>query len=369
MNIRTLVQKPALVRARRACGAAFQSWPRWIDCHISTTVPRARRRPHALLITSFLLPCAAWAMPAFGQATAQPYPTQPIRMIVAYPPGGGADALIRTLSPKLSEQLGQHVVVDNRPGGNTTIGTQIAAGSKPDGYTFLVSDPAYFITPFLMQKLPYDILRDFAPVVLLTSSHTVLVVHPSVPVKTVNDLVALARSRPGQLNYASGGNGNTTHLLGELLNSVARIKIVHVPYKGSAPAISDLIAGHVTIAFNGIFAVKGLVEAGRLRAIAIAGPERKPAMPQVPTFAESGWPMISAPAYRGLVVPTGTPRDIIMRINAEAIKCMHIPEVRKHLVDLGYDPIGSSPEEYDRVIRSEMEKWGKLIRETGIKAG
>jgi len=325
--------------------------------------------PRPLLIASFLLPCAAWLMPAFGQPTAQPYPTQPIRMIVAYPAGGGADALIRVLSPKLSEQLGQLVVVDNRPGGNTAIGTHLAATSKPDGYTFLVADTAFIINPFLMPKLPYDNLRDFTPVALLTASHTVLVVHPTVPVKTVNELVALARSRPGQLNYASGGNGNTTHLLGELLNSVAKIRIVHIPYKGSGPAISDLIAGHVTIAFNGIFAVKGLVESGRLRAIAIAGPTRKPAMPQVPTFVEAGWPMINAPAYRGIVAPTGTPRDIIMRINAESIKCMQIPEVRKRLIDLGYDPIGDSPEEYDRVIRFEMEKWGKLIRETGIKLG
>ena len=304
-----------------------------------------------------------------GGAWAQPYPTQPIRIVVAYPAGGGADSLTRAMAPRLGELLGQQIVVDNRPGGNTVIGTQLAAISKPDGYTLLAADSAYMTNPFLLDKLPYDTLRDFAPVVLLTASHTILVVHPSLPVKTVNELVALARSRPGQLNYASGGNGNTTHLIGELLNSVAKIKIVHIPYKGSAPAITDIVAGQVTIAFNGIFAVKSLVDSGRLRAIAIASPGRKPAMPQVPTFAQSGWPAIDATAYRGLVAPAGTPRDIVMRINAESIKCMQVPELRRRLIDLGYDPVGGSPEDYDRVIRTEMEKWGKLIREVGIKVG
>lgn len=319
--------------------------------------------------TDLYLLCALWHALSYGQPGPQPYPTQTIRMVVAYPPGGGADALIRTLAPKLGEQLGQPIVVDNRPGGNTVIGTQIAATSKPDGHTFLVADSAYMTNPFLLPKLPYDTLRDFAPVVTLTASHTMLVVHPSLPVKTVNELVTLARSRPGQLNYASGGNGNTTHLIGELLNTVAKIRIVHIPYKGSAPAITDIVAGQVTIAFNGIFAVKSLVNAGRLRAIAVASPTRKPAMPQVPTFSESGWPTIDATAYRGLVAPTGTPRDIVARINNESIRCMQVPEVRKRLIDLGYDPVGGSPQDYDRVIRTEMEKWGKLIREAGIKVG
>ncbi len=326
-------------------------------------------RAPRFLIAWLVLPWAGYFAAAYAQSSAQPYPAQSIRMVVAYPAGGGADSLIRIMSPKLSEQLGQQIVVDNRPGGNTAIGTQAVAASKPDGYTFLVADQAFIVNPLLMPKLPYDILRDFTPVALLTASHTVLVVHPSLPVRTVNELVALARAHPGQLNYASGGNGNTTHLIGELLNSVAKIKIVHIPYKGSAPAITDLIAGQVTIAFNGIFAVKGLAESGRLRAIAIAAPTRKPAMPQVPTFAEAGWPMIDATAYRGIVAPAGTPRDIIMRMHAESIKCLQVPEVRKRLIDLGYDPVGGPPEEYERVIRAEMEKWGKLIREAGIKLG
>ena len=171
------------------------------------------------------------------------------------------------------------------------------------------------------------------------------------------------------MSALSGRGGGAPNIHGELLNSVARIKIVHIPYKGSAPAITDIVAGQVTIAFNGIFAVKSLVDSGRLRAIAIASPGRKPAMPQVPTFAQSGWPAIDATAYRGLVAPAGTPREIVMRINAESIKCMQGPELRKRLIDLGYDPVGGSPADYDRVIRAEMEKWGKLIREVGIKVG
>ena len=304
-----------------------------------------------------------------GGAWAQPYPTQPIRIVVAYPAGGGADSLTRAMAPRLGELLGQQIVVDNRPGGNTVIGTQLAAISKPDGYTLLAADSAYMTNPFLLDKLPYDTLRDFAPVVLLTASHTILVVHPSLPVKTVNELVALARSRPGQLNYASGGNGNTTHLIGELLNSVAKIKIVHIPYKGSAPAITDIVAGQVTIAFNGIFAVKSLVDSGRLRAIAIASPGRKPAMPQVPTFAQFGWPAIDATAYRGLVAPAGTPRDIIGRLNAELNSALSDADWRaKFVTSAGITPSGSTPEWFDQYIARDREGFSALTKSLGVKA-
>jgi tripartite-type tricarboxylate transporter receptor subunit TctC len=289
-------------------------------------------------------------------------------MVVAYGAGGGADTLIRALVPELSELLRQQVVVDNRPGGGTVLGTQIVATSKPDGYTLLVADNAYIVNPYLMSKLPYDSLRDFAPVALLSSSSTTLaVVHPSLPVKTVKELIALARARPGELNYASGGNGTIPHLMGELLKSVAKINLVHIPYKSTALAIYAAASGEVTIAFGGIFAVKGLVESGRLRALAIASAARNPLMPTVPTFAETGWPAVDATGYRGLLAPAGTPREIIARLNADANKAVQLPAVRARLTELGYDVLVGTPEDFGRLIRAEMEKWGKIIRDAGIK--
>ncbi len=289
-------------------------------------------------------------------------------MVVGYGAGGGADTLIRALVPELSELLRQQVVVDNRPGGGTVLGTQIVATSKPDGYTLLVADNAYIVNPFLMSKLPYDSLRDFVPVALLSASSTTLaVVHPSLPVKTVKELIALARARPGELNYASGGNGTIPHLMGELLKSVAKINLVHIPYKSTALAIYAAASGEVTIAFGGIFAVKGLVEAGRLRPLAIASAARNLLMPAVPTFAETGWPAIDATGYRGLLAPAGTPREIIARLNADANKAVQLPAVRARLVELGYDALGGTPEDFGRLIRTEMEKWGKIIRDAGIK--
>lgn len=301
-------------------------------------------------------------------AAAQSYPSQQIRMVVGYGAGGGADSLIRAIAPELSELLGQQVVVDNRPGGGSVIGTQIVAASRPDGYTLLVADNAYIVNPFLMSRLPYDSLRDFVPVALLSSSSTTLaVVHPSLPVKTVKELIALARARPGELNYASGGNGTIPHLMGALLNSVAKINLVHIPYKSTALAIYAAASGEVTIAFGGIFAVKGLVESGRLRALAIASAARNPLMPAVPTFAETGWPAVDATGYRGLLAPAGTPREIVVRLNADANKAVQLPAVRARLTELGYDALGGTPEDYGRVIRAEMDKWGKIIRGAGIK--
>lgn len=303
-----------------------------------------------------------------ASAVAQTYPSQQIRMVVGYAAGGGADALIRAVAPELGELLGQQLVIDNRPGGGTVIGTQIVATSKPDGYTFLVADNAYIVNPFLMAKLPYDSLRDFAPVAVLSSSSTTLaVVHPSLPVKTVKELVALARARPGQLNYASGGNGTLPHILGEMLKSEAKINLVHIPYKSTGLAIYAATSGEVTIAFGGIFAVKGLAESGKLRPLALASAARNPLMPAVPTFAESGWPSIDATGYRGLIAPAGTPREAIMRVNAAANKAMQLPAVRARLSDLGYEVVSGTPEDFSRLIRAEMEKWGKVIRAAGIK--
>ncbi len=303
-----------------------------------------------------------------GAAAAQAYPSQQIRLVVGYGAGGGADSLARAIAPELSELLGQQLIIDNRPGGGTVIATQIVATSRPDGYTLYIADNAYIVNPFLMSKLPYDSLRNFVPVVALSSDSQVLAfVHPSLPVKTIKELIALARARPGQLNYASGGNGTLPHILGEMLKNAVPIKVAHIPYKSTAQAVFAVTSGEVTIGVGGIFAVKGLVDAGRLRVIAIASAVRNPLMPLVPTFAEAGWPAIDGTGYRGLLAPAGTPREIIMRLNADANKTLKIPAVQARLVELALTPLGGTPEDFARIIGAEMEKWGKIIRETGIK--
>ena len=303
-----------------------------------------------------------------GAAAAQAYPSQQIRLVVGYGAGGGADSLARAIAPELSELLGQQLIIDNRPGGGTVIATQIVATSRPDGYTLYIADNAYIVNPFLMSKLPYDSLRNFVPVVALSSDSQVLAfVHPSLPVKTIKELIALARARPGQLNYASGGNGTLPHILGEMLKNAVPIKVAHIPYKSTAQAVLAVTSGEVTIGVGGIFAVKGLVDAGRLRVIAIASAVRNPLMPLVPTFAEAGWPAIDGTGYRGLLAPAGTPREIIMRLNADANKTLKIPAVQARLVELALTPLGGTPEDFARIIGAEMEKWGKIIRETGIK--
>jgi tripartite-type tricarboxylate transporter receptor subunit TctC len=300
-------------------------------------------------------------------AVAQSYPSKPIRMIVGYGPAGGADSFIRTLAPELSELLRQPVVIENRPGAGTIIATQLVAESKPDGYTFYVADFAFLVNPALKSRLPYDSLRDFAPVVLATSGlGSLLVVHPSLPVKSVKELLALARAHPGKINYATGGNGTSPHLIAEQLKFVTKTNLVHIPYKSTAQAILAVTGGEVGVAFGGIFAVKPLADAGRLRALAIASAERTPMMPDVPTFAETGWPNVEATSYRGLLAPAGTPREIIVRVNETANKVLQMPAVRARLVELGFPPLGGSPEDFGRLIRAEIDKWRKVVRDAGI---
>ena len=316
-------------------------------------------RRRALILLLGLLPaCAA----------AQSYPSQQPRMVVGYGPGGGADTLIRALAPELGEFLGQQLVIDNRPGGGTVIATQLVATSKPDGYTFYVADNAYIVNPFLMSKLPYDSLKAFAPVIALSSDSQVLAfVHPSLPVNSLKELIALAKARPGELNYASGGNGTLPHIMGELLKHEARIKLAHIPYKSTAQAIFAVTSGEVTIGFGGIFAVKGLAESGKLRVLAIASGVRNPLMPQVPTFVEAGGPPLDGTGYRGLLAPAGTPREIVLRMNAEANKALKMPAVRARFAELALTRLGGTPEDFARIIAAEMDKWGRIIRDTGIK--
>ena len=314
--------------------------------------------------------CALWiAALATTGAAAQNYPNQPVRMVVGYAAGGGADGIIRAIAPELSETLGQQIVVDNRPGGGTVIGTQIVAAAKPDGYTMYVMDHAFIVNPVLVGKLPYDSVRDFVPVAGISSSSTTLaVVHPSLPVKTVKELVALARSNPGQLNFASGGTGTVPHVMGELFNVVAKIRITHIPYKSTGLAIYAVTAGETMVGWGGIFAAKGLVDTRKLRALAIAAAVRSDVMPQVPTFAESGWPQIDATSHRGIIAPAGTPREVIARMNSAINQVLKLPQVRARMTDVGYVVTGGTPEDFGRVVRTEMEKWAKILREANIKA-
>ena len=302
-----------------------------------------------------------------GSAAAQNYPSRAIRVVIPYPPGGGSDMLMRPIAARVSETIGQQLIMDNRPGGGSVIGTQLAARSAPDGYTALIVDLAYYANPALLAKLPYDSVRDLAPVVNLASSAVILVVHPSLPARNLKELIAVAKARPGEINYSSGGNGTGSHLAGELLNLAAGIKLVHVPYKGVAPALTDTLSGQVTVTFAGVNAVRGFLEAGRLRALGIGGTVRKAAVPNVPTFAEAGLPGLDATTHRGLLVPAGTPADVIARLNTEFNKALAHPALRTRLDELGYDPTGGSVDDYAKIVRAEISKWDGVIRKAGIR--
>ncbi len=311
---------------------------------------------------------AGIALAAAVNSQAQTYPSQPVRMLVGYAAGGGADGIIRAVAPELSEALGQPVIIDNRPGGGTVIATQAVATSKPDGYTMYVMDHAFIVNPVLVGKLPYDSLRDFVPVSGISSSSTTLmVVHPSLPVKSVKELVALARAHPGKLDFASGGNGTVPHVMGELFNAVAKIKLMHIPYKSTGLAIYAVTSGETMVAFGGIFAAKGLADTGKLRPLAIASATRSDVMPAVPTFAETGWPAIDATSHRGILAPANTPREAITRMNAAINKVLLMPAVRARMTEVGYVVTGGMPEDFGRTVKSEMDKWSKIIRDAGIK--
>ncbi len=310
---------------------------------------------------------AVAAVAVAGIAAAQSWPAKPVRLVVGYPAGGLTDGVARTLAPRLTEALGQQVIVDNRGGGGSTIGTDIVVKSPPDGYTLLVADQALITNPSLYAKLPYETLRHLQPVALVGAASLMIVVHPSLPVRSVKDLVALAKSRPGEVNYASGGNGTATHLAGELFKQVAGVNMVHIPYKGAGIAIVDLLGGHVSIMFSSIGAAGPHVNVGKIRALAVTGPSRAPAQPAVPTLGESGYPAASVVGYWGVLAPAGVTRDIVDKLSGAIAAAIKLPEVHQRLVDQGVDPSGSGPADYDRVIRAETEKWAKVIRQAGIK--
>jgi len=312
--------------------------------------------------SSFILCCALAAT-----ATAQQFPSKPVRVINPAAPGGNSDIFFRLLSPKMTEVLGQPVVIDYRPGVGGILGADIIAKSPPDGYTAGIVAGSFMINPSLMRKLPYDTVKDFSPLGLLVDVPTGVVAHPSLPVKNVKELIALAKARPGQLNYSSSGPGAVGHLSGELLNSLAKINIVHIPYKGIFPGIIDLIAGHVQISFASMPVVIGYVRQGRLRLLAQAGAKRAISLPDVPTMEEAGVPGFVVSSGFSFVGPAGIPRPIAEKLNDALAKALRDPANRKALIDQGAEPVGNTIEEHAAIIRSEIEKWRKVVKEAGIE--
>jgi len=304
-----------------------------------------------------------------GLAPAQNYPNKPIRMVSPFAAGGGVDFTARFIGQKISEGLGQTVVVENRAGAGGAIGTEFVAKAPPDGYTLLLGSAGPMtILPGLTAKLPYDPLKDFAPITLVTSMPFVLVVHPSLPVKTVKELLALARAKPGQLNFGSPGNGTTTHLAEELLKMSANVDMVHVPYKGVAPALTDLLAGQVQFMSGDLSTVMPQVRAGKLRAIAVTSSKRSAQVPDLPTIAEGGLPGYDASGWFGVLAPAATPVDLVTRLHAVIVKGISTPEARERLASLGGDVVGNTPAEYAVFLRADLAKWSKLIKTIGLKA-
>jgi len=297
---------------------------------------------------------------------AQSYPSKPVRMIAASSPGSAVDIVARIIAPKLSEQLGQQVVVDNRAGAGGNIGAEIAAKAPPDGYTLFLGTPAHAINSALYRKPSYDLTRDFAPVSQVTTGQYVIVVHPSLPVKSVKELIALARARPGQLNFASAGTGNATHLAGELFRSLAHVNIVHVPYKGSGPALTDLIGGQVQLMFSNLTSALPYMKTGRLRALAVTSEARATAAPGLPTVIEAGVPHYVVTSWFGIFVPAATTRDIVMRLNGEIAQAMRAADLRERLAAEGAEPVANTPEQFAAFVRAEIELWTKVIRSAGI---
>jgi len=310
---------------------------------------------------------ALFGLSIAGAALAQPYPTRAIRLVVPFPPGGGpADILGRAIAQKMSESFAQQVIVDNRPGANTIIGAQLVAKAPPDGYTLLMAiDSTLTMNQTLYSKLPYDPLKDFDPVSLIANVPTMLVVNKDVPVNNVRELIALAKSKPGQIMFGTGTLA--THLAGELFNSMAGTKMINVPYTGASGSITAVLAGDVPVSFSGVSTALVNWKAGKIKVLAAMGAMRLPQAPEVPTVAESGVPGYEAQVWQSIVVPAGTARDIVARLNAELTRIMMLPDTRERLSAVGIEPISSTPEELAAYIRSETAKWGKIIKDIGLK--
>ena len=303
-----------------------------------------------------------------GEAAAQAYPTRLVRIVVPFPPSGGSDVIARIFVPKLAEALGQPIVIDNRAGANGNVGTEIVARSAPDGYSLLFNGSGTLaINPSLYPKLPYDALRDFAPISLVVLQPHVLVVHPSVPAKSVKELIALAQAHPGTLNFASSGNGSLAHLGGEMFKTMARVDMIHVPYKGAAPSLVDLVAGQVHIVFSSSPSVMPHVTTKRLRALAVTTAKRVAAMPELPTIVESGLPGFIVTGWYGLLAPAGTPGNVIAKLNSDLVMTFKQPEVRQKLVDLGLEVETSTPQGFGDFMKAEIAKYAKVVRSANIR--
>jgi tripartite-type tricarboxylate transporter receptor subunit TctC len=301
-------------------------------------------------------------------ATGQTYPTKPIRFVVPFAPGGSTDTLARVLGVKLSDSLGEQVVIDNRTGANGNIGMEIVAKAPPDGHTIVLGYIANVaIGPSLYEKLPFDPVKDYEHITLLATSPNVLVAHPSVKATNLKELIALAKAQPGKLNYASASVASVGHLTGELINHLAGVKMTHVAYKGSGQAVTDLLGGHIQLMYSGFSSTLPHIKSGKLRALAQTGEKRSPALPDVPTIAESGFPKFEATAWYGVHAPVKTPKALVNKLNGEFVKALKLPDVRERLSGLGFEIAGSTPEQYASYIRSEIKKWEKVVKASGAK--
>jgi tripartite-type tricarboxylate transporter receptor subunit TctC len=323
------------------------------------------RHPYLVTRTSSLvLLCCALAT----GAAAQQYPSKPVRMLVPTTPGGSVDTIARTIGPKLSERWGQQIIVDNRPGAGGAIAGDLTAKAPADGYVVLLGTIASLCTNSILQKkLPYDPVKDFVPISLVATQNLMLVVHPSVPAKTVKELIRFAKSQPGKLSFASAGNGTGSHLSGELFKQVAGLDILHIPYKGVQPAMVDVISGQVAINFPSILSGSPHARSGRVRAIAVTGAKRSAAVPDLPTMQEAGMKGYESATWYGIVAPAGTPQDVVTKFSSEVVAILKQPETNDRLSKEGADPVGSTPQEFGRYIQSEIEKWRRVIRAAGIQ--
>lgn len=304
---------------------------------------------------------------AAGPATAADvYPSKTIRLVVPFAPGGGSDIVARLLSPKMTEALGQTVVVDNRAGASANLGAAMVAKAAPDGYTLLLANANYTINPSLFKSLPFDPVREFAPVALLANVTNVLAIHPSIPAKSVKELISFAKAHPGQLNFASPGNGTSSHLAGELFRQVAKIEVVHIPYKGATPAITDLIAGQVSFTMASVLSVLPYAKQGRLRMLAVTTAKRSGALPDIPTISEAGLPGFEVSNWYGILATGGTPRPAVDRLNSELARIARVPDLAEKLAAQGADPATGTPEEFERFIQAELKKWAAVVRSAGI---
>ena len=314
------------------------------------------------------------AMSAFIAANgyAQPdaaFPVKPIRIIVPSAPGSGPDIMARAIGQKLTEYLGQPVVIDDKPGAGGIIGAETAAKSAPDGYTLIMANAgSHAVNASLYAKLPYDPVRDFAPITLVAMAPNILIVHPTLPAKSARELIALAKSRPGELTFGSGGNGSTAHLSGEMFRTMAGINIVHIPFKGSPAAVVGVIAGQIAMAFPNIPPALPHVRSGKLKALAVTTAKRSAAVPELPTVAESGLPDYAATAWFGLLAPAGTQGAIVAKLNAATVKSVHLRDMQDRLAAEGTEAVGNSPEQFAQIIRTDIAKWAKVVKASGAKA-